>query len=131
MIQSLLQEIEGLGCAVTCEGDKLMLHDPRPLTNEHKFKLRKVKKEVLELFEQQEQARHMGWMIYPYGEVYEKRIGRNSLVCIFLEPNGTYTVWRGTWREKAYPEKEKLVIKGADFNTAFERANSYVNWFAK
>jgi hypothetical protein len=131
MIQTILKEIEELGCVVTCEGDKLKLHDPRPLTHEHKVNLKAVKADVLELFEQQEQAKRKGWIVYPFGEAYEKRVGRNSLVYIFLEKNGTYTVWRGTWREKDYPEKEKVVIRGADFATAFERANSYVNWFKK
>lgn len=131
MIQALLKEVEGLGCAVSQEMDKLKLHDPRLLTDNIKQRLKKYKTEILKLFEQQEKARSKGWLVYPNGAAYEKQVSRNSFVYLFLENDGTYTAWRGTWREKDCPDREKVIIRKVDFETAFQRANKYVEWFAK
>jgi hypothetical protein len=131
MIQELLRDIEGLGCAVTVEQGNLKLHDPRPVTEVQKGQLRTYKREVLGLFEQQDLARSSGWLVYSYGGIYEKRIGRNSAVYIIKEEDSTYTVWRGTWKEKETVNTEKVVIAAVDFKEAFEKANNYVNWFFK
>lgn len=131
MIQALLNEVEALGCAVSREMDNIKLHDPRPLTDKIKQRLRKHKTEILELFERQEKAKAKGWIVYPNGESYEKQVSRNSFVYIFSEPNGSYTVWRGTWREKKSPASEKIIIRKVDFETAFQRANKYIEWFRK
>lgn len=128
---ALVQEIEGLGCPIELEGDNLKLLDPRVLTEKHKELLKKHKGSILESFSHHERARKKGWLVYPYGESYEKRVGRNSFVYIFSEANGTYTVWRGTWRESAGPETEKIIVSDVDFDTAFDRANDYVDWFSK
>ncbi|TWI56102.1 hypothetical protein [Halalkalibacter nanhaiisediminis] len=129
MIRALLKEIEGLGCAVTREGDMLKLHDPRLLTNMHRNRLKESKVDILELLEQEVEARRKGWLVYPYREAYEMRVGKNNIVYIFAEANGTYIVWRGTWRHKAYPIKDKTIIQGVSFAVAFEKANNYVRWF--
>lgn len=131
MIQALLREFESLGCAVTAEEGNLKLHDPRFLTIEHKNKIKHVKNKVLELFNQQDRAKRKGWIVYPFGEAYEIKVGRNSTVFMFLERDGNFTVWRGTWRDKDSPEKEKVIVQGVNFDTAFERANKYVDWFRK
>jgi hypothetical protein len=131
MIQSLLKEIEGIGCAVEVEGDKLKLLDPRPLTNDMKSQLREHKPVILEMFEREETVKKQGWIAFPYGEGYEKQISRNTSVFIFLEDDGTYTVWRATWYEGAAPAKESTIVERVDFETAFERANNYVQWFQK
>jgi hypothetical protein len=131
MIPTLLRDVEALGCAITCEEDKLKLDNAAVLTTEDKERLKEHKAKILEMFEQQEKALNHGWTVYPYGECYEKRIGRDSYVYILLEKSGKWTVWRGTWRERQYAEKEKLVIENVDFEKALEKANNYVNWFRK
>ncbi|EMI11237.1 hypothetical protein [Anoxybacillus gonensis] len=131
MIQLLLKEVEGIGCAVEVEGDKLKLLDPRPLTTDMKNQLREHKTEILELFKREELAKKRGWIAFPYGGGYEKQISRNTSVFIFLEDDGTYTVWRATWFEGAAPAKESTIVERVDFETAFERANNYVQWFQK
>jgi hypothetical protein len=131
MISSLLWEVEALGCTVMSEEDKLKLDNASVLTSVHKERLREHKTKILKFFEQQEQARTLGWLVYPFGEAFERRLGRNSYVYLFQEKNGRYTVWRGTWRDKQSADKEKVVIENVDFEKAFEKANSYVNWFSK
>jgi hypothetical protein len=131
MIHSLLREVARLGCEISCEGDKLKLHKPATLAPEHKELLKTNKADILEMFERQKKARALGWLVYPYGEAFERRIGRNSFVYIFQEADGTFTVWRGTWKDKKHAETEKVVIENADFKTAFERANNYLKWFLK
>jgi hypothetical protein len=131
MIQSLLKEIEGMGCAVEVERDKLKLLDPRPITDDIRSQLREHKPEILKMFEREEQAKKQGWIVFPYGEGFEKQVSWNTSVYIFLEEDGTYTVWRATWYEGTSPAKESIIIQKVDFETAFERANNYVQWFQK
>lgn len=129
MIHQLLKEVEGLGCVVSSEMKKLKLHDPRPITNEIRELLKKNKSEIIKLLDQQEKARKEGWIVYHYGEVYEKQISLNSFVYLFLEEDGTYTAWRGTWREVTSPYSQKIIIQKVDFETAYKRANNYIEWF--
>lgn len=80
---------------------------------------------------QGERARSEGWIIYPNGEAYERQLSHNSIVYLFLEDDGTYTAWRGTWREGSSPTSEKVIAKNVNFNSAFLRANEYIKWFLK
>jgi hypothetical protein len=131
MIHALLQEIEGLGCSIEVIGDKLKLDHPTVLAESQKDLLRKHKAIILELFSQQKRAKEKGWFVFRFGEAYEKRVGKNSFVYIFLEPNGTYTAWRGTWRESIAPETERILVSDVKFDTAFDRANDYIEWVGK
>lgn len=131
MIQALLEQIENLGCALSCEKDMIKLHDPRPITDEIRKQLIKHKSEIIKVLKQQEQASKEGWIVYPFGKAFEKQVSRNSFVYLFLEDDGTYTAWRGTWREEDTPYTQKVIIQRADFQTAFQRAINYVEWFTK
>jgi hypothetical protein len=129
MIPLLLKEVEGMGCAVEVERDKLKLLDPRPITDDIRSLLRKYKPEILKMFEREKLAKQHGWLAFPYGEAFEKQVSRDTSVFIFLEDDGTYTVWRATWSDGAAPAKESTIIERVDFETALERANNYVQWF--
>ncbi|MGX1402385.1 hypothetical protein AB7M70_011858 [Bradyrhizobium japonicum] len=131
MISTLLREVEKAGCSVIPENGQLKLENAGVLASVLKEQLRERKVKILERFEQQGQARKLGWIVYPYGEAYEKRIGRNSSVYLFEEENGSWTVWRGTWKDKRSAETEKLVIENVNFEKAFDKANSYASWFLK
>jgi hypothetical protein len=128
MIAQLIKGIQSFGCDISLEGDKLKLQGAGLLPDPYKNKLKQRRAEVLEFFHQQEEAKKNGWIVHPYGEAYEKQVGRNSMIFIFKELNGKFTVWRGKWTVKSSPDTESLIVSNVDFEKALERANNYVSW---
>lgn len=129
MITAILHEVENAGCIITAAGNKLKLHDPGVLKNELIETLKSHKQAILVNLRQQEVATKNGWIVYPFGEAYEKQVSTNSLVFLFQETDGTFTVWRGTWKGGSFPKTEKVLISNVEFDEAFKRANNYANWF--
>ncbi|MCM3724581.1 hypothetical protein M3226_02545 [Neobacillus cucumis] len=129
MITSYLRTAENAGCIITAAGDNLVLHDPSVLKNEHIETLKRYKQAILVNLRRQEEATKNGWIVYSYGEGFEKQVSTNSLVFLFQEKEGSFTVWRGTWRGDSFPKTEKVIIANVEFDEAFKRANNYANWF--
>jgi hypothetical protein len=129
MICWLLREVRKYGGFLSKEGDKLRLEQfgiiPEPL----KEQLRAHKKELLAVLTYEEEARKQNWLVLPDGMGFEKRLSSSSAIYIFREDDGSYTVWRGTWGDQKQPYSEKTIVENVDFKTAFDKANSYVEWF--
>ncbi|MGJ7036672.1 hypothetical protein [Anoxybacillus eryuanensis] len=131
MICSILRQVEQYGSVLSKEGDRLKVENPGALPDLLKQQIRLHKPKLLEYFSLEEQARNSGWLVYPYGECFEKRVALYSYVFIFAAQNDTYTVWRGTWHDSIQPSKERIVAEMVDLKTALQRAENYVKWFQK
>ncbi|KGP59371.1 hypothetical protein NP92_14550 [Anoxybacillus gonensis] len=131
MICSILRQVEQYGSVLSKEGDRLKVENPGALPDLLKQQIRLHKPKLLEYFSLEEQARNSGWLVYPYGECFEKHVALYSYVFIFAEQNDTYTVWRGTWHDNSHPSKEKIIVEMVDLKTALQRAENYVKWFQK
>lgn len=122
---------ENAGCIITAEGNKLKLHNHSVLNNEQIEVLKRNKQSILENLKQQQEASKNGWIVYPNGVAFEKQVSKNSIVFVFREKDGTFTVWRGTWKNSSLPHTEKIIISKVDFDEALKRGNNYANWFRK
>lgn len=69
-----------------------------------------------------------GWLVLSPGEAYEHRFTLGASVFLFKEEKG-WVLWRAYWSPgEPIPRSEKELAVLSNFEQAFQRAQSYVEW---
>lgn len=99
------------------------------LTPDFKQQLVEHKQPLIKRISQNRTAKESQWMIFEFGEAYNKRTGERSELFIFRNEDETFAVWRGSWRTgEAKPSYNKTIADRVSFEDALNRANNYMNW---
>lgn len=129
-ITTLLKQAYSQDIELWCEDGKLKYRAARgALSDETKRDLTDNKTALIVRLEQNAYAKGTQWIIFDFGEMYSKRTGQTSDVCIFRNEDETFSAWRGNWKPgEPRPVYQKTIVDNVGFNEAFEQAQNYINW---
>lgn len=130
MIISLLKWAYAMDVELWTENGKLKYRAEQGiLTDDIKQQLIGNKNVMIQRLEQNQTAQMKQWTNFDFGEMYSKRTGEKSELCIFRNNDGTFTVWRASWRNgETKPMSEKTIEDKVTFDVAMDRANNYYEW---
>lgn len=133
MITNLLKQAYSLDVELWIEDGKLKYRAMAGALDEQtKQSLIDNKGALIIRIEQNLYAMSAEWMVFEFGEMYSKRTGQMSDVCIFRNDDETFTAWRGTWRTgDSAPVSQTTLANNVGFDEAFARADNYCDWALK
>lgn len=130
MITSLLKQAYLMDIDLWTENGKLKYKaEAGVLTESGKQQLIENKAALILRLEQNQAAKAKHWFTFEFGDMYSKRTGDTSELCIFRNEDDTFTVWRGSWKSgESQPVSERTIANRVSFQDAFDRANNYYDW---
>lgn len=130
MITDLLKRAYVADVELWTESGKLKYRAPEgALTEALKREIVEYKESLIRRLEHIQTAKGEQWVVFEFGEMYSKRLGLNSELCIFRSDDESFTTWKGNWKsDDPKPYKETILAAGVSFKEALDRANNYLNW---
>jgi TubC N-terminal docking domain len=130
MITILLRDLYSRDVDLWAEGDKLKFKcKGGVLSLSDKEQLKQFKSEIIQRFQENEQAKAKGFIVVDHGELYEYHYSPAGFLYIERNPDGTVSAWRENHKqEESKATNIKVIAENTTFDEALNEASGFIEW---